>query len=35
MNLFIRQKQTHRNRKQTYDCQRRNMEGRDKSRDWN
>ena len=34
MNLFIKQEQTHRQRKPTYGCQRGKVGGRDKLGDW-
>ena len=34
VNLFTKQKQTHRLKKQTYGCQKGNVEGVDKSRAW-
>ena len=34
MNLFTKQKQTHRNQKHSYGYQRVNVEGRDKSGTW-
>ena len=35
MNLFTKQKQTHRSQNQTYGYQRGNVEGNDKLGDWN